>query len=462
MPATPSAAPPAPEGSLSLYSHRGTRAVQRLVEFAPSTGGLALWVHHRDLPVDVPARDDAAPLACTDGLTVFYAATFEALPLAEQAGWVAHELLHIALRHAQRQRDLQQRVGDVDPVLFNACADAVVNTALDHLGWLQLPRHALRLEQLLASALRLQATPEAALLQWDVESLYRAVDDRRDARTGLRAWGQASSRGGEGAAPHSDGASPQRPDGPVSAAVRALASRGVPDLLPAALQGNAPEDEAEQARQWCERLQRAHAGDGAHSLLRALLADLPRAHTPWEQLLRSLLARALAPRSALSWSRPSRSYIANQGRSGAHRRLPFEPGFSPSRRVPRLVVVVDVSGSIDPPLLERFARELQALLRRLEAGLVLVLGDDRVREVRQVREGAPGCGGLDEIRFQGGGGTDFTPLLQEAEGHRPDAVLVLTDLDGPARHRPRCPVIWVVTEAHADAEAPFGRKLVLR
>jgi hypothetical protein len=39
---------------------------------------------------------------------------------------------------------------------------------------------------------------------------------------------------------------------------------------------------------------------------------------------------------------------------------------------------------------------------------------------------------------------------------------VLTDLDGPARFRPRWPVIWAVTEAHARAVEPFGRKLVLR
>ena len=33
--------------------------------------------------------------------------------------------------------------------------------------------------------------------------------------------------------------------------------------------------------------------------------------------------------------------------------------------------------------------------------------------------------------------------------HRPDIVVVLTDLDGPARFRPRWPVIWAVPEAHA-------------
>jgi hypothetical protein len=37
----------------------------------------------------------------------------------------------------------------------------------------------------------------------------------------------------------------------------------------------------------------------------------------------------------------------------------------------------------------------------------------------------------------------------------------LTDLDGPALCQPRCPVLWAVTEAHADAVPPFGRKLVL-
>jgi predicted metal-dependent peptidase len=50
---------------------------------------------------------------------------------------VAHEVLHIALRHPQRCLDLQQRLGDVDLQLFNICADAIVNSALGHLGWLR-------------------------------------------------------------------------------------------------------------------------------------------------------------------------------------------------------------------------------------------------------------------------------------------------------------------------------------
>jgi predicted metal-dependent peptidase len=127
--------------------------------------------------------------------------------------------------------------------------------------------------------------------------------------------------------------------------------------------------------------------------------------------------------------------------------------------VPRLAVVVDVSGSIDDALMERFAREIDAITRRLEAGLVLVIGDDRVRQVLHCE---PGKSGLAALSFPGGGGTDFTPLLEEANRHRPDIGVVLTDLDGPARFKPRWPVVWAVTEAHAEAVAPFGRVLILR
>jgi predicted metal-dependent peptidase len=61
------------------------------------------------------------------------------------------------------------------------------------------------------------------------------------------------------------------------------------------------------------------------------------------------------------------------------------------------------------------------------------------------------------MRFQGGGGTDFAPLLREADRHRPDIAVVLTDLDGPAAYRPAWPVIWAVPEGVRSATAPFGR-----
>jgi hypothetical protein len=460
----------------ALLTHRGTRAVQRMVEHAPSSGGLALWVHHQDLAAEASA--DAMPHAppiTTDGHTIFYGEAFERLPLTQQAGHVAHEVLHIALRHAQRYQALQQRTGDTDLQLFNVCADAIVNSALAHLGWLQLPVGAVQLESLLSAALGIRLDPEAALLAWDVERLYRAVDDRqagpmlpsRQAKAADRqpggGAGAAQQRPGTGAGSADAGTDQPAPgaarsDGPRAARVRALARADSADLKPGPGTRGAPEDDAESAREWSERLQRAHAGDGAHSLLRTLMADLPRPRTPWEQALRVLLAHGLAQRPGLSWSRPSRSWLANQGRSSTGRRMPWEPGTTTSSTVPRLVVVVDVSGSIDGALMDRFASEIEAISRRLEAGLVMVVGDERVQRVEAFE---PGRSGLRGMAFRGGGGTDFTPLLEEAQRHHPDVIVVLTDLQGPARVRPRGPVIWAVPEAHRDAVPPFGRLLVL-
>ena len=128
------------------------------------------------------------------------------------------------------------------------------------------------------------------------------------------------------------------------------------------------------------------------------------------------------------------------------------------RPTPHLVVIVDVSGSVGDVLMDKFAREIEAITRRQEAGLVLVIGDDQVRRVATFE---PGRSDLRTIEFAGGGGTDFTPLLREADKHRPDIGVVLTDLEGSAHFRPRWPVIWAVPESQAAAVPPFGRKLTL-
>jgi predicted metal-dependent peptidase len=444
----------------ALFVHRGTRAVQRMVEFAPSTGGLALWVRHEDLPPGTRTT------VATDGDRIFYGPAFDALPLAEQTAVVAHEVLHIALRHPQRLQNLRQLIGDVDFELFNICADAVVNSALSHLTWITLPRSSVFLDALLAVALSEQQPVEKSLLEWDVEKLYRAIDDRRVGARFGRTQNRHESGGGAGAAgagsgrpkEHDAGRGNEREDGPRSAKVRALGRDGLTDLLPSVGHAGAPEDEAEAARTWSERLIRAHAGDGAHSMLRTLLADVAQTRTPWQQVLRVQLARSLAAKPGLSWSRPARSYIANQGRAGPHGRLPWTPGFGGVRPVPHLVVIVDVSGSIEAALMEKFAREIAAITRRLEAAVVLIIGDDAVRKVVHF---APGRSDLRDIEFNAGGGTDFTPLLKEADKHHPDIVVVLTDLDGPAHWRPKWPVLWAVPQAHAAAAQPFGRKLTL-
>ncbi|MCG6939758.1 MAG: VWA-like domain-containing protein [Thiohalocapsa sp.] len=458
----------------AVYEHRGTPAVQRMVEYAPSTGGLALWIRH----VDAAPEGDIDFVTANDGASIFYGPAFDDLPLMVQTGLVAHQVLHVALRHPQRMAELQRLTGDVDPELYNICADAIVNSTLSHLTWLELPDGSVFLEDLLAAALhRTEESPEKALLEWDVERLYRLVDDRRSGSggTGKRRGGRGGrqddkgkSSGGEDA---EQGRGQPKEDGPRAARVRHVSGHILRDLLPAA-DAEHPEAEAERSREWHERITRAHAGDGLHSMLRALLADLPKVRTPWEQLLRTQLARGLSMQPELSWSRPSRSYLANRGRVGSRAsgrtgsrsgqgtgmRMPWEPGRASSSAVARLAVLVDVSGSVDDTLMHRFAAEVEAISRRLEALVLVVIGDDKVRDVRTFE---PGRSNLRDVKFEGRGGTDFTPLLEEAQRHDPDMAVFLTDLDGRVDYCPSFPVLWAVPAEAAHMQAPFGRKLVL-
>jgi predicted metal-dependent peptidase len=410
-----------------------------MVEYAPATGGLGLWALHRDVT-------DQRLIISTDGVTIFYAPEFSSRSIEEQTGLVAHAVLHVALRHPQRRTALHALTGDVDPDLFRICADAIVNSTLDHLSWLSLPRGSVKLDVFLNATLAISEPVEKSLLEWDVERLYRAVDDRGPSRGGTRGR---------------EGNDPERIDGPRATAARALGADTIDDLSSedaAQTADTAPEREADAERSWGERISRAHAGDGTFSMLRTLMADLPSSRVPWRQMLRRLAARALTPVPDLSWSRPTRSYLANQGKTPSGKRLPFEPGRTPTRTVPSLAVIVDVSGSVEDAVLQRFAAEVDAISRRTGAAVTLIVGDEIVRSVSHPK---PGHSGLDAVSFEGGGGTDFTPLLEEADRHRPDLGIVLTDLDGPARFEPNWPVLWAVPIADRHRPAPFGRKLVI-
>lgn len=480
------------EYQLSAEGHRGTRAVKRLVEFAPSSGGLALWMQHRD--VDTPPAGAAWEIdagrrrwiIANDGATLYYGKAFESCSLDVQTGLVAHQILHVALRHVAREKALAERLGSVDSELFCVCADAIVNSSLSHLQWLELPAGSITLDKLLQQVLGVEEPVDVSLHHWSTESLYRAIDDRQwqgssasQSKSGAHR-GKASTpvqkdspdHGGSSAADHQSSQTHQErqydadahqglaaqtaSDGPRAAAAREMASTMIRDLL--SNSEESPELQAEQTRQWSERLLRAHTSDADQSLMRQLLADNKSVKTPWEQVLRTRLQRALAQKTDISWSRPTRSWLANQGRTTSGKRMPWQPGISSVKSASRLCVMVDVSGSVDDQLMQRFATEIDRIMRVLRSEVHLIVGDDQLRHQVKLETGV---NALRDIQFAGGGGTDFAPMIRAASELRPDIGVLLTDLDGPAGDDPGWPILWAIPEAAAFREAPFGQRLVL-
>ncbi len=92
------------------------------------------------------------------------------------------------------------------------------------------------LEELLGQGARRSQEPAKALLEWDLERLYRAVDDRQS-RTVAQRPGDRGAKDGKRSAQTTDGASSteaqrNRFDGPRSLRTRILGQRGSRDLVP--------------------------------------------------------------------------------------------------------------------------------------------------------------------------------------------------------------------------------------
>jgi predicted metal-dependent peptidase len=245
-------------------------------------------------------------------------------------------------------------------------------------------------------------------------------------------------------------------DGPRAIAARQLTATMIRDLVPSP--SSSPETRAELAQQWSERLLTAHTADAQQSFMRQLLADNKPSTTPWEQLLRTRLQRALSLQRDITWSRPTRSWLANRGKTSSGHRLPWQPGSSYSRTAPRLCILVDVSGSVNNELMQRFANEIDRIVRTFNTEARLIIGDDCVREQHRLK---CGVNELRDIQFNGGGGTDFVPLINAANEFKPDIGVFLSDLEGPAGDPPPWPIIWAVPiEANAQA-LPYGQRIFL-
>jgi predicted metal-dependent peptidase len=406
---------------MSRHSERASRALRKLAETDPAFASLSLWVAHED--------SDARPLpAWSDGTTIRYGPSFETHSLPEQMGLAAHHILHVAFRHSTRREAMALRFGAAhDGGLFNTAADAVLNEALFRAGYV-LPRPCVLLTDLLREALGDIAPPDDALARWDAERLY----------VSLMATGDKG-----------------RPREAADKA-RTFAAR---QSFEEDLDAGAP-DEGEDAGEWQERVTRAMeagrlAGRGI-GVIGHRLADLPETRVPWETVLRRLVTKAVTNLPRQSWRRPTGRWLALDAAGQA---LPFEPATARTARAPRVAIGIDSSSSVDATRLALFAAQVAGIARRTGAETHVLVFDETVRD-RQVMRAGTWERAVTQLAFTRDGGTDFAPVLAEADRLDPAVIVMLTDLDAPLPPRPRAPVIWAVPEAPRAAPA-WGRVVSL-
>jgi predicted metal-dependent peptidase len=401
------------------HSTRATAALQALTDRDPALAALSLWCQHRDADLH---------MAQTQGTEIRYGAAFAALPLHEQVGLAGHHILHVALQHSARMADMALRLGDrFAPDLWQIATDAIINDAIIQAGH-ALPRPALTLGGLLRA---LGESDVDALGQWDAERLYH----RLTGEGAGRARAHAAEQG-------------QQADLQPLAAQRTNRDAAGPDTP----------DRAD----WHAHLARAMAAGQAAGvglgMLGQRLADLPQPRTPWEIILRRLLAQHLTPHPQPQPFRPARRWLAQAG-IAVHQGRPmplWQARVSQQTTVPRVVVGLDASGSVPDSLLELFMAELSGIARRVRAQVQLVVFDQAIRHDLPLHP-PTWRSQLSALQLPRGGGTDFGPLIARAADLNASALVILSDMDGPTGpHRPRFPVIWACPSPKPPV-APFGR-----
>jgi Putative metallopeptidase domain len=112
------------------------------IEVLPGLGGIALWVKFID-------SDDSMLIARTDGVYVEGGPRYEEFDNLERRFILLHELLHVALAHPARAREMKKRCQDFDERLYNIACDAIINGALDGIRGIRAPKAAVTLEKIL-------------------------------------------------------------------------------------------------------------------------------------------------------------------------------------------------------------------------------------------------------------------------------------------------------------------------
>ncbi|HEU0179284.1 MAG TPA: VWA-like domain-containing protein [Blastocatellia bacterium] len=393
------------------------------IEAMPGLGGVALWVKFLD-------SDAPGLIARTDGIHVEAGPRYEQYGDAERRFIVLHELLHVALAHPAREREMERRTEDFDARLYNMACDAIINAALDGVRGVCAPDIAVTLKDLLTPLGQWgkDDRPAEVVRHYSSEALYHLLAKNRS-----RIDFHALSSGAE------------------------FSGKDLAQSLKAPAMGSSKSDvdnsTEETIRAWGSRLKMARGS--LAGIFNRLVRELPRVKTSWERILRDFLFRHARRKRRPNPSRPTRRWLALEGdlrqREGVD--LPFERSTS-AARTGRIALAVDTSGSIGESVLKRFAAEVAAILERTEPLLRLIVCDADVHQVYDF-SGREGAKLLQGFKFRGGGGTDFRPAIAEAAKWKPDLLIYLTDLEGDAGDEPAFPVLWAVPEG--KAEAPWGK-----
>lgn len=451
-------------------SRRMRADLEAAIEYLPGLASLALWCNFADTDENV--------IAFTDGQSIYAGAEYENFSEKERRFICLHEILHIALCHPSRYLSLEKQDAGFNPQLLNIAADAIINKALENLTGLKTPQDAWTLENIWWSLEKSEDSGNSAKVEesnqasppysFNISTQTRKIANLTKAEFTLASrWSceelyyflKAQGRKLPGLIEVLNAVYEQdslRND------LRRSRSLNTPDKRDSHAKSYDSEvfanDHAQANRDWLSRMSLVRGT--LPELFQRLAGELPKTETPWEQMLRSLVQTVFQETTQTNYSRPSRRWLAMERdyKLCAGINLPFAPDVI-KKRGNQLAVALDTSGSIDAGLLGRFVHEIAVLCSLNQRNLILIIGDAKVHQIVEI-DWRNAAEELANLKYTGGGGTDFRPLINAANEYNPDALIYLTDLYGETGEEPEFPVIWATHGVCGNS--PWGDQIKLK
>tara|TARA_R100000654_G_scaffold46033_2_gene72182 strand:- start:4007 stop:5152 length:1146 start_codon:yes stop_codon:yes gene_type:complete len=344
---------------------------------------------------------DNVKTMATDGRSIFWNRAFvDSLDKDHVMGVIAHEVMHVALKHMLRMEKRNHKK-------WNICTDIAINDILIDSGF-SIP------EQGLFST----SKPEWNKFKgWAAEKIYAEMPDDDVPEDGP-AWGEVIPMQGE--------------DG-----------------------GEMSEAEAQQAEADIE-IKVIMAADAAKSCgklpssIDEIVQVMRRPQVDWRDVLNRFIGGDQP--DDYTWRRPQKNAWFNQGVY-----LPSVDRMGAGD----IIILGDSSRSVSDEEWFHFLGEINNISEDHKPNSITVITfDHKVRTVKRYEQGEI----IEKVGLGGRGGTRVTPAFDYVEENQLpcDNMVVLTDLEiSDFPDRPDYPVLWVSTDIGSD-KAPWGEVAILK
>lgn len=362
------------------------------------------------LEARIVITEEIPTMAVDGGETIYVNPKFlSALRVKEIEGCLAHEVLHLALRHFAREEGRERKK-------WNIATDLAINSFLISMKF-TLPKNVI--------------LPDHFNFEWylSAEEYYKSLEKLKveeiEGGFDIHFYGKRERDMGDGGEKGREKVGDGRD-----------------------IKSEARQNKCDFEKKWKSAIIRASTLARLQGKLPGMIQEMVDGLlTPslnWKELLRDFVSSTIVVGGA-DWFRPDRRFL----KYGI---------ILPSRREKRieLIVAVDTSGSISNRELSLFFSEINNILN--SAGfysVFLIQADADIQDIREIN--FPERLEIKQIKVKGRGGTDFRPVFEWALRNCRRPLIYFTDLCGTfPEYLPPFPVLWVTV---TEKRAPFGRTI---